>query len=359
MVFKKISIILSVLSLASNGITAIAADNTALVETLPASSGTSTTANTTAQPQAYTQFEALAQQAGAPPPPQPGTVLPPAAETPQTEVPAPPRTMTPPAAAPSDSFMQHAEATLHEIPPQSKEAEIIRAAENTPRNLPFKPNAKPNSTVVKQLTYIPPPSSSESLVIDAKPLTYNQSKDHMLKVAPKTPVPDQDSVDAFNIMMQQNMPLTPEQVVKLRQLLDATQRAAAIPATVPPKPVSSTIMLNLAPGSTPPAIRLAQGYVTSLVFVDATGTPWPIASYDLGNPAATRIQWDEKSNILIMQGVSPYSDGDIVIRLVGLPTPITLELVSGQRVVDYRTDIHVPGIGPNTKELPIGTPTAQ
>jgi intracellular multiplication protein IcmK len=43
-----------------------------------------------------------------------------------------------------------------------------------------------------------------------------------------------------------------------------------------------------------------------------------------------------------------------VVRLIGLPTPLTLELVSGQRVVDFRADIHVSGIGPNTKDLPTG-----
>ncbi len=91
-------------------------------------------------------------------------------------------------------------------------------------------------------------------------------------------------------------------------------------------------MVNLAPGTTPPAIRLAQGYVTSLVFVDSTGAPWPIAVFDIGNPKAVNIQWDGKGNILMMQAVSPYSDGDIVVRLVGLPTPITLEIVSGQRL---------------------------
>jgi intracellular multiplication protein IcmK len=114
-------------------------------------------------------------------------------------------------------------------------------------------------------------------------------------------------------------------------------------------------MVNLAPGTTPPAVRLAQGYVSSLVFVDSTGTPWPIASFDIGNPKAVNMQWDGKSNILMIQAISPYSDGDIVVRLVGLPTPITLEIVSGQRVVDYRIDIHVSGIGPNTKDLPLGT----
>jgi intracellular multiplication protein IcmK len=133
------------------------------------------------------------------------------------------------------------------------------------------------------------------------------------------------------------------------------QRSASIPANIPPKPVSTTLMINLAPGTTPPAVRLAQGYVSSLVFVDSTGAPWPIAAFDIGNPKAVNMQWDGKSNILLMQAVSPYNYGDIVIRLVGLPTPITLELVTGQRVVDYRVDIHVSGIGPNTKEVPMGT----
>jgi len=165
---------------------------------------------------------------------------------------------------------------------------------------------------------------------------------------------DPDSQKAFEMLLQQNMPLDTHQVVQLHQQVDLAQRAAAVPATVPPKPVSTTIMVNLAPGGTPPAIRLAQGYVTSLVFVDSTGAPWPIAAYEIGNPKATNMQWDGKSNILLLQAVSPYSDGNLVIRLAHLSTPITLELISGQRVVDFRVDLHVSGLGPNAKEMPTG-----
>lgn len=165
-----------------------------------------------------------------------------------------------------------------------------------------------------------------------------------------------ESTAAFNMLLQQNMPMTPAQILQLRQQMDLAQRAASIPATIPPKPISSTLMINLAPGVAPPAIRLAQGYVTSLVFVDSTGAPWPVASFNIGNPKAINMQWDGKSNIVMMQAMLPYSHGDIVIQLQDLPTPITLELVSGQPVVDYRVDLHVPGMGPNTKELPTGSP---
>lgn len=196
----------------------------------------------------------------------------------------------------------------------------------------------------------PPPPKTQG------PLTYEEQLNAMLnQLPPNAPRPSADSMAAFNMLLQQNVPLTPLQVLLLRQHIDMTQRAAAIPATVPPKPVSSTIMVNLSPGTTPPVIRLSQGYVTSLVFVDSTGTAWPIAQFDIGNPKAVNIQWDGKSNIILLQAIAPYSNGDIVIRLAGLPTPITLTLVSGQRVVDYRVDLHVPGIGPNTKEIPLGT----
>jgi intracellular multiplication protein IcmK len=187
------------------------------------------------------------------------------------------------------------------------------------------------------------------------PMSFNENQQVMLDAAPGGPNQNPEKEAAFNNLLQENVPLTPKEVVRLRQQIDMQQRAAAIPANIPPKPVSSTLMVNLAPGTTPPAIRLAQGYITSLVFVDSTGSPWPIASFDIGDPNKLGPpQWDGKSNILLLQAVSPYGDSDLIVRLVGLPTPITLSLVFGQRVVDYRTDIHVSGIGPNAKELPTG-----
>lgn len=189
-----------------------------------------------------------------------------------------------------------------------------------------------------------------------RPLTYEESRRIMLRSVPPSLVPPiPDANYAFNTLLQEKTPLTPQQVVKLHQQIDISQRAAATPPLIPPKPVSTTLMINLAPGTTPPAVRLAVGYVTSLVFVDSTGAPWPIAAFDIGNPKAVNIQWDGKGNIILMQALAPYSYGDMVLRLVGLPTPVTIELVSGQRVVDYRVDIHVPGIGPNTTDLPIGS----
>lgn len=276
--------------------------------------------------------------------------LPPGVSGPSASIPPPP------SASDAAQYQKWLSNNGQQLPSQPPPLQPV--AEQPPGATPLAVNSAPKQGQLpksKSLSRVILKKIHEGPNVISPPLTYEQSQEIMLRSAPAPVTPPSDeSNEAFNNMMQQNVPLTPQQVVRLRQIIDNSQRAAAIPATVPPKPVSSTIMVNLAPGATPPAIRLAQGYVSSLVFVDSTGAPWPIAAYDIGDPKTMTIQWDPKSNIMLMQAVTPYSQGNLVIRLVGLPTPVTFELVSGQRVVDYRTDIHVPGIGPNAKEIPIG-----
>lgn len=152
---------------------------------------------------------------------------------------------------------------------------------------------------------------------------------------------------AFKELLDKISPLTPEQIVEMRKVQDKTQRAVATTPDAPPKPVSSTLTIDLSPGVTPPVIRLGAGYVSSFVFVDSTGQPWPIADYSLGNPKNFNIQWDKKSNTLFVQSTSAYNSGNLAVRLATLDTPVMLSLVSGQRDVDYRIDLQVLGRGPN------------
>lgn len=156
--------------------------------------------------------------------------------------------------------------------------------------------------------------------------------------------------NAFNAVAQQAFPLTPDQIKMLNSMLDATQRAQAAPANNDtPTPVSTSLMVNLAPGTTPPVIRLSRGFVSSLVFIDSTGQPWPIESYDIGNPTAFNIVWDKKSNTLMIQAKAAYTYGNLAVKLINLNTPVMLTLVPGQKVVDYRIDLRIEGLGPNAQ----------
>lgn len=173
---------------------------------------------------------------------------------------------------------------------------------------------------------------------------------------------DNDTVDtmAFEGVTQQMFPLSPEEIIRLKQLYHTSEYAEAAPAGTPPKPTATSQFVNLSPGSTPPVIRLSQGFVSSLVFLDSTGAPWPISAYDLGDPSAFNIQWDKTSNTLMIQASKLYTYGNLAVRLRGLNTPVMLTLIPGQKAVDYRVDLRVQGYGPNAKSMPMeeGIPPA-
>ncbi|MCH9756824.1 MAG: DotH/IcmK family type IV secretion protein [Gammaproteobacteria bacterium] len=159
---------------------------------------------------------------------------------------------------------------------------------------------------------------------------------------------------AFDEVKKQLFPLSPEQTVKVKKWYHEDEYAQATSPETPPKPTATSQFVNLSPGSTPPAIRLSQGFVSSLVFLDSTGAPWPIAAYDLGDPNAFNIQWDKVSNTLMIQANKLYTYGNLAVRLRGLNTPVMLTLIPGQKAVDYRVDLRVQGYGPNAKQMPMG-----
>ncbi|WP_454786080.1 DotH/IcmK family type IV secretion protein [Legionella sp. WA2024007413] len=168
---------------------------------------------------------------------------------------------------------------------------------------------------------------------------------------------DEEIIDnkAYKDMTKSLYPLNTGQIVHLKQLNETMEYAKASPVGTPPKPTATSQFVNLSPGSTPPVIRLAQGFVSSLVFLDSSGAPWPIAAYDLGDPNSFNIQWDKTSNTIMIQALKLYNYGNLAVRLRGLNTPVMLTLIPGQKAVDYRVDLRVQGYGPNAKSMPLET----
>ncbi len=164
--------------------------------------------------------------------------------------------------------------------------------------------------------------------------------------------------EAFANVPDTLMPLSPDEIKDVRRIFNKTQEAGAFTGDVPAKPVSSTIMVDISPGASPPVVRLSSGFVSSLVFLDSTGAPWPIKAYDLGDPKSFNIQWsqaggaeDSIDNTLMIQAITMYKVANLAVILKGLNTPIMLTLVPGQEVVDYRVDIRAPGMGPKAKAV--------
>jgi intracellular multiplication protein IcmK len=160
---------------------------------------------------------------------------------------------------------------------------------------------------------------------------------------------------AFNTLMEEVLPLSPDQIIDLHKFYDITLQAKAATPHAPPTPNFTSIVVNLDPGSQPPVIRLAAGFVTSILFVDSTGSAWPITAYSIGDPQSFNIQWDQKGNALFIQSMKQYSHGNLAVRLWGLDTPVMVTLVSGQRNVDFRVDLQVGGRGPDAKPVVVDT----
>jgi intracellular multiplication protein IcmK len=165
------------------------------------------------------------------------------------------------------------------------------------------------------------------------------------------------NIQAFQNTVTGISPLSDDQIKEVRKVYNSMNRAMSFTDDVPPTPLTSAMTVDLSTGATPPVIRLAAGYITSVVFTDATGEPWPIKAYDIGNPSAYNIVWNQSDtkgqdtlqNTLMIQSMVPFQEGNLAVIMKGLNTPIMFTLIPGQRVVDYRIDVRVPKLGPDTK----------
>ncbi len=161
--------------------------------------------------------------------------------------------------------------------------------------------------------------------------------------APGLPLLPDVSESAFDQVRTNAAPLSPEQIRTLRRIVDDADRAAAAQPRFTPKPISTAVTANLAPGRQPPVVRLYDNYVTSILFIDAVGNPLPIVSADLVKGSFTGFPIDANSNVLKISPTSPYASGNLSVSLKDVSVPVVLTLISGQREVDLRVDVRVTG----------------
>lgn len=152
--------------------------------------------------------------------------------------------------------------------------------------------------------------------------------------------------EAFESSMEDTFPLSAEQIESIKKTFDKENAAMSEPAEPVPVGQTSTRQISLSPGSEIPIVRLSKGYISTLVFLDSTGQPWPISNYSIGDPNIFNIQWDKATNVLFIQPQITFAHGNIGVRLEGSPTPLMLQLACGRGDVDYRLDLTVPGHGP-------------
>jgi len=187
---------------------------------------------------------------------------------------------------------------------------------------------------------------AKSNTLSLTPVEQSQAMIPQYKESDVFQMPSPQERQAFNQVARSAMPMTPEEVRRLKVMMYYSKRAAGSPVGVPPKPMLTTQIANLSPGATPPVVRLQQGFVTTILFDDVSGNPWEIESYDLGDSQSFDVQWQQGTNKLMIQPMNLYKYGNLVVNLKGLDTPIVLTLVPAEKAVDYRVDFRVPQLKP-------------
>ncbi len=273
-----------------------------------------------------------------------GAGSPPPGPTPPAQAPAPasptvPSAGTLPANIPQDL------STLS--PEQSKQ--LLQQAKNlNPEQLQAIAKSFQQSQV--------PPAPTEPVAV-AKPIILDRE-------APAAPGQPQKSAaelqrdQAFGMLIDDVLPMSPDQITRIHKYFDKTLQAKATPPNASPTPTIRSERVSIEPGSETPVIRLAAGFVTSINFSDSSGAAWPLTAYSIGDPQTFNIQWDHKGHTIFIQSMKPYAHGNLAVRLWGLDTPVMLTLVSGQKNVDFRVDLQVAGRGPDAKPVVIDAPTS-
>jgi intracellular multiplication protein IcmK len=154
---------------------------------------------------------------------------------------------------------------------------------------------------------------------------------------------------AFDEMMDENLTFDRDQVERYYQKLDEFKRNVRNPEGETKKQVISSIVVDLAPGATIPMMRLDASVPSSLLFLDATGSPWPVVKYAAPSNKIFMVEHHDDNNPheIAIEPIKDHVQGDIKVFLAGLSTPIFIRLVTGQKEIDTRLDAKIPLRGPN------------
>ena len=165
-------------------------------------------------------------------------------------------------------------------------------------------------------------------------------------------------MEAFNEAIGSVFPMTPDLVRQYRRIHEENERAAK--ENPYPEPLVDAILVALEPGEQPAEIRVAPGIASAISFFDASGRPWPIRQFVIGNSEEFRvIQLSEGS--LSISPLERIGWTNLIIALLDEPVPVVLRIVIDRGQAHFLRSVQIMKTGPNSpaieaelhQELPI------
>jgi len=161
------------------------------------------------------------------------------------------------------------------------------------------------------------------------------------------PVGAQDNED-FEYALDTVLALTPEQIKKFKEELDARQEAAAQRARGPLVGIEESASYSFDPNVSGNLIFVATGRVTAISFLDASAKSWPVTNVLVGNGEDFEVSVPIKGGgTITIAPKKAYSGGNVVVFLEGLEEPLSLDIQSNELQFHRKYNLSIPSLGPN------------
>lgn len=167
------------------------------------------------------------------------------------------------------------------------------------------------------------------------------------------PAPERPREEVYDRAREQVSPLTEEEIVRFREEM---QRKQDTINETDNRPATRSCLepASLAAGASAPVVEVVPGYVTSMVFVDSHGNPWPIQGDPvIGNPdlyAVSVVDGGENQPAKVMNISARASSGatNLSVVLEGQGLPVQVELRTNRSEGCLRAEIQIDERGPQT-----------
>ncbi len=158
----------------------------------------------------------------------------------------------------------------------------------------------------------------------------------------------EEKLSEFYEALENIFPMTPEMVDKF--LATYFENEVAITNRPEPNPLIDFQLVSLESGREPPVVRVTPGIASAIGFFDATGTPWTVNQFVVGDGTNFEIlQLGEQSNSLTISPLARVGQTNLVISLKGEATPLVLKVVISSEVVHYQVNFQITRPGPEAR----------
>lgn len=163
------------------------------------------------------------------------------------------------------------------------------------------------------------------------------------------PPPEMNKAQEIEREQYRQMPLTPQEIMKLRRQMLELETSKAKPI-IEPKIRTRAISVSLEAGHEVPQILIAPGNVASLAIVDSLGQPWPLADGPVvGDQESYLVHVSPQvPNVVNIAANRTAGASTLSLLLEGQSVPLIVRLLTSHDQHDARVDLMMPMSGPRS-----------